>query len=285
MMITDTPQVITQFRGNKKFSYSDDSVHVAGEPDMNCIQLNCLAKPFNNPNVRRAAAMALNRPQYAKVIDQGAFAVSDGLFVPGSPYYSSTPFPKYNPTEAKRLIKAAEATEGNPITFTLGTTTGPAATRAQEYIQQAMQAVGFKVTNTIVLQNNLINDALAGKFEALLWRQFGAVDPDLNYIFWSTTTVSSGPLSINMAHSADPKVEAALLQGRASTDPAVRAKAYKTVNQRLGIDVPYIWTDRAVWAVISKPNVQNWNNPTAPDGSKAFGVIGGSPWPTQVWVS
>jgi ABC-type transport system substrate-binding protein len=283
IMITDTPQIITQYRGNKKYAYSDDSVHVAGEPDMNCIQLNCLAKPFNDPNVRRAAAMALNRPQYAKVIDEGILAVSNGLFVPGSPYYSSTPFPKYNPTEAKKLVKAAEKTAGGPISFTLGTTNGPAAIRAQEYVQQAMQEVGFKVTNTIVQQNDLINNALAGKFEALTWRQFGAVDPDLNYIFWSSTTVSSGPLSINMAHNADAKIEAALLQGRSSTNPAVRAKAYKTVNQRMALDVPYIWTDRAVWAVVSKPSVHNWNSPTAADGSAAFGVIGGSVWPTQIW--
>ncbi len=285
IMITDTPQIITQFRGNKKYSYNDDSVHVAGEPDMNCIQLNCLAKPFNDPNVRRAAAMALNRTQYAKVIDQGVLSVSQGLFVPGSPYYSKTSFPAYNPTEAKRLISHAASANGGPISFTLGTTNGPAAIRAQEYIQQAMQAVGFKVTNTIVEQNDLINDALAGKFEALTWRQFGAVDPDLNYIFWSTTTVSTGALSINMAHNADPKIEAALLLGRSSTDPAVRARAYKAVNKRMAIDVPYIWTDRAVWAVVSKPNVQNWNNPTVPDGSKAFGVIGGSVWPTQIWLS
>src|SRR5581483_8012494 len=284
IMITDTPQVITQFRGNKNWSYNDDSVHVAGEPDMNCIQLNCLAKPFNNPNVRRAAAMALNRKQYAKVIDDNVLPMSDGLFVKGSPYYAKTAFPGYNPSEAKRLIRQAEASEGGPISVTLGTTTSPAATRAQQYIQQAWQTVGFKVTNTTVLQNNLINDALAGKFEALEWRQFGAVDPDLNYIFWSTTTVSTGPLSINMAHNADPKIEAALQQGRSSTDPAVRAKAYKTVNSRLALDVPYIWTDRAVWAVVSKPSVQNWNNPTVPDGSKAFGVIGGSVWPTQIWV-
>jgi hypothetical protein len=97
--------------------------------------------------------------------------------------------------------------------------------------------------------------------------------------------VSTGPLSINMAHNADPQIEAALLLGRSSTSPAVRAKAYKTVNTRMALDIPYIWTDRAVWAVISKPTVQNWNNPTVPDGSKAFGVIGGSVWPTQIWVS
>jgi peptide/nickel transport system substrate-binding protein len=83
MMITDTPQIITQFRGNKKWSYNDDSVHVAGEPDMNCIQLNCLAKPFNDPNVRRAAAMAMNRPQYVKEIDYGVLPISNGLFEPG----------------------------------------------------------------------------------------------------------------------------------------------------------------------------------------------------------
>ena len=53
LMITDTPQIITQFRGNHSYAYIDDSTHVAGEPDMNCVQLNCLAKPFNDPNVRR----------------------------------------------------------------------------------------------------------------------------------------------------------------------------------------------------------------------------------------
>ena len=80
--------------------------------------------------------------------------------------------------------------------------------------------MGFKVNTGIVQQNEIINNALAGKYQAVAWRQFGAVDPDLNYIFWSTTTVSSGSLSINMARNADPTIETALLAGRASTDKA-----------------------------------------------------------------
>jgi ABC-type transport system substrate-binding protein len=285
IIITDTPQDIVQFRGNNKYSYIDDSTHVAGEPDMNCIQLNCLAKPFNNPTVRRATALALNRQQYAKVIDINVLPVSNGLFVPGSPYYSKTAYPAYNPTEAKKLVKQAEKSAGGPISFTLGTTNSPSAQRAQEYVQQAWQEVGFKVTNTIVEQNDIINDALAGKYQALTWRQFGAVEPDLNYIFWSSTTVSAGGLSINMARNDDPKIEAALQTGRSTTDPSVQEQAYKTVNQRLAIDLPYLWTDRAVWAVISTPTVQNWNNPKTPAGGPAFGMIGGSIWPTQIWIS
>ena len=92
MMITDTPQIIKEFRGNSAYAYTDDSSKIYGQPDMNFIQLNCLAKPFNDPNVRRAAAMAINRPQYAKVIDQNALKLSNGVFAPGSPYYSKTSY-------------------------------------------------------------------------------------------------------------------------------------------------------------------------------------------------
>ncbi len=284
LMITDTPQVITQFKGNKSYSYVDDSGKVAGQPDMNCVQLNCLKAPFNNANVRQAAAMAINRTQYAKVIDANVLPVSTGLFTPGSPYFSKTSYPAYNPTQAKKLVTTAQKQLGGPISFTFGSTNSPAAIRAQQYIQQAWQAVGFQVKNTIVQQNDDINQALAGTYQALAWRQFGAVNPDLNYIFWSTTTVSSGSLSINMARNADPQIETALLSGRAATTASQRNTAYQTVNKRLAIDLPYLWTDRAVWAVIGKPNVQNFNNPKSPSGQNAFGLIGGSIWPTQIWI-
>jgi peptide/nickel transport system substrate-binding protein len=252
---------------------------------MNCILLNCDKAPFNDPSLRRAAAMSINRTQYAKEIDHGILPVSTGAFVPGSPYYSNTHYPAFNPSEAAKLVKAAAKKGGDAaISFKFGATTGPASVRAQEYLQQAMQQVGFKVTNTTVLQNDLINNALAGTFQALSWRQFGAVDPDLNYIFWSTTTASTGSLSINMARNSDPKIEAALQIGRSATDPKARAAAYKAVNQRFAIDLPYLWSDRAVWAVVGGSKAQNWNNPTTPDNKPAFGMIGGQIWPTQIWV-
>jgi peptide/nickel transport system substrate-binding protein len=286
IMITGTPQIITQFRGNKKYAYIDDSGHLVGEPNMNCVLLNLGSAPFNNPTVRRAAAMSINRPQYAKVIDDNVNPVSNGLFTTGSPYYSKTAYPSFNPTEAKSLVKQLVQSGGEPaVTFTLGSTNDTSAVRAQEYIQQAMQEVGFKVNTNIVQQDDLINDALAGTFQALGWSQFGAVDPDLNFIFWSSSTILSKSLAVNMTRNVDPQLEAALQLGRTSTNPSIRAKAYQTVNQRMSIDIPYLWTDRAVEAVISTPNVQNWNNPTTPTGAPAYGMISGSIWPTQIWLS
>ncbi len=284
LMITDTPQIITQYRGNRTYAYVDDSDHVVGEPDMFCTQLNCGAKPFNDPNVRTAAAMAVNRKQYAHVIDDNVLPVSNGLFTPGSAYYSATKYPSYNPHQAAKLVQQAAKANGGPISFTFGSTNGPAAIRSAQYLQQAWQAVGFQVKTNIVEQNQTINNALAGKFQALGWRQFGAVDPDLNYIFWSPTTINSS-LSINMARNNDPQIEQALLTGRSSTDKASRVQAYKTVNKRLGIDAPYLWLEQAVWAVVGNTKVQNFNNPTSPQGQQAKGLIGGYIWPTQIWIS
>src|SRR5580692_1923852 len=76
MIITDTPQLITEFRNNSRYAYTDDQTNLAGEPDMNCLLLNTGAPPWNSANLRRAAAMAISRPQYAQVIDEGVLPVS-----------------------------------------------------------------------------------------------------------------------------------------------------------------------------------------------------------------
>ena len=53
----------------------------------------------------------------------------------------------------------------------------------------------------------------------------------------------------------------------------------------MGSDIPYVWPDRAVWSIGAQPNVENFINPTTPAGDKAFGFIGGTIWPTQIWLS
>ena len=53
----------------------------------------------------------------------------------------------------------------------------------------------------------------------------------------------------------------------------------------LAQDLPYLWQDRTIWMVAAQPKVQNSNNPTTPSGQKAYGMITGSIWPTQIWLS
>jgi ABC-type transport system substrate-binding protein len=284
IMHTDVPEVMLQYRDNTSFSYVDDSQHVVGEPDMNFVMLNTQKAPMDNIKVRQAMAMAVNPKQYSKIVDKGVNAPTNQPFVAGSPYYAAdSGYPAYDPSKARALVQEVARETGSPVSFTLASSTSAAAVQAAQYLQQQFQGVGMQVTLQQIQQADEINDALAGKYQALEWRQFAAVDPDLNYLWWSPTEIF-GSINPNFAQNKDPMMETLLQKGRQSTDPTVRAKAYQQIAQRLNADLPYIWNDRATWAIISSSKVQNFNNPLTPDGGKAFGMIVGTIWTPQIWL-
>jgi len=284
IMHSNSPDNLLQFRGDKKYSYYDNSGQIVGQPTVQCIMLNTAAEPFSNHTLRMAMAMCINRAQFAKVIDKGIDAPMNGLFLQGSEYYTKTAYPSYNPTQAAKLVKQVQQQTGKSVSFSLNSTSDPETLSAAQFLQQAWQTAGMKVSINIIAQATIINDALAGTYQATLWRQFGAVDPDLNYVWWSTTTVNS-PLPLNMARNSDTRIQTALLAGRTSSEKASRIKAYQQVNQYLAQDIPYLWLARDTWAVVANPNVQNFANPTTVQGSKAIAYDEGVLWPTQIWIS
>jgi len=288
IMHTDVPEVILQFRDNSSFGYIDDSQHVVGEPDMNFIMCNLSADPVSNIKVRQAMAMALSSKQYSKIVDLSVCAPTNQPFIPGSPYYAvDSGYPAYSPSGAAALIKEVESETGKSVAFGLISTPDASSVKAAEYMQARLQAAGMQVTLSQTIEAQEINDALAGEYQTVSWRQFAAVDPDLNYLWWSPTEIfgsGKNELNPNFAQNRDPVVQTLLETGRQSTDPTVRAKAYQQIAQRLNVDLPYIWNDRAVWAIVSAGNVQNFNNPTTPAGGKAYGMIVGTIWSPQIWI-
>ncbi len=56
-----------------------------------------------------------------------------------------------------------------------------------------------------------------------------------------------------MARNIDPNMQAALIKGRQSANPADRGSAYQEVGKLMGSDIPYIWTDRTVWSIGAQP--------------------------------
>ncbi len=286
IMHTDVPEVITSLRGDTSLGYIDDSKTVAGEPDMGCMLLNLSKAPFDNLKLREAMAYAVSSAQYVAVIDKGVNATSNGPFATGSPYYvADNGYPDYNAAKAASLVKQVQQETGQPVSFNLNHTPDPTTTRIAEYLQQVLQTAGMHVTLAPVQQADIIDTALLGSYEAQVWRQFGAVNPDMNYIFWSPTNANTPVFSINMARNTDPAMETALLQGRQSPSKSQQVAAYQQVSKLLAKDIPYVWYDRTTWAIGAQPKVENFANPSAPAGDKAFALIGGAVWPTQIWLN
>jgi peptide/nickel transport system substrate-binding protein len=286
IMHTDVASTIMQFRDNQGFGFIDDLNKVIGEPDMDFVLLNTQQPPLDDLRVRQAMAMSLNLQDYRSVINHDLNPISTQPFVPNTPYYATTTYPSYNPSMAKSLIDQVKASTGKKVSFTLGTTTSGTAVQAAELLQSQFQQAGMEVTLATFQQSDLINNALSGKFEAYEWRQWAAVDPDLNYLFWSPTTIFPPlHLATNFARYANPLVETYLQQGRTSSNPFIRAEAYRKIAEIFAQDLPYIVYDRAVWSVIAGPRVQNFANPTTPAGGTAYGMIVGTIWPTQIWMA
>ncbi|HWE70283.1 MAG TPA: ABC transporter substrate-binding protein [Acidimicrobiales bacterium] len=285
LIVSADPKTVTHFAGVSGFQLVDTLNYTIGEPDVDFIMLNCAVAPTNDLRIRQALAKATDTAQVLKIFGGGVSKPTSGLFPKGSKYYSPTAYPAFDLPGAKSLVAAYKAQHGTAALQLTGTT-DPRIVTVTQVLQQMWNQAGFDVSVKAIEQAALITDAITGGFQALTWEQFSAPDPDLNYVWWSTTTANApGKITLNFARNSDPLIEQALQIGRTNPDPAARIKAYQTVNERLAIDLPYIWIGQTVWSEVGDTRVQNFANPVLPDGAPGYPFQNGFFFPTQIWMA
>jgi 4-phytase/acid phosphatase/peptide/nickel transport system substrate-binding protein len=290
---SDTVQMIhiTNSQSIAKFQQQAENGQVQivldrGEREEGFIMLNLDKPPLDDLRVRQALAYATNRQFVNQVVNDGQREVGDGIFMQDSPWRVETDYPNYDTARAQELVQEYEA-ENGPIQFELGN--GGTDSRVIDIMKEQWAAVGIDVNTTNVEQASFIVNAALGNYQAYDWRQFGALDPDYDYIWWVSDNAEP-PIALNFARNRDPEIDSALKEARASTDIEVRKQAYATVQRKINEDIPYIWYDRAQWAVVAQNNVRGITNGPLPDGSPANpmggpGGFGGITFLTQTWLA
>jgi peptide/nickel transport system substrate-binding protein len=281
------PTTITHFSGSGGSGYQlvDTRTGVIGQPSFAFIMLNTAVAPTNNLSIRQALAKAMDQSEVQKIIGGPAAKPANGIFLPNSPYYSKTTYPSYDLAGAKSLVKAYKAKHGTP-TLNLLTIPDPLEIKVVQAVQQMWQEAGFKISVSEVEQATIIDDFVLGKFQAVTSYQFGAVNPDLNYVWWSTTTVEPvGAIGLNFTRLNDPRIEAAMLQGRHTTSQSTRVSAYRKVNELLAEDLSYLWIEQYFFSEVAQNRVQNFDNATLPSGKPAYSFNEGEFFPTQIWLA
>jgi 4-phytase/acid phosphatase/peptide/nickel transport system substrate-binding protein len=260
-----------------------------GEKEESFVMLNTAVAPFDDVRARQALAYATDRATHNAVVNDGLREVADGPFSEGSPWKVDTDYPDYDPARAQELVEEYEAEKG-PLEFTFANS--GTDTRTLDLLKQQWETVGITANTELVEQSQFILNAAVGDYQAYLWRQFGGADPDFDYIWWhSENSAPPGEgIALNFARNEDPELDAALQQGRSSTDLAVREEAYATVQERMNATIPYIWLDRAEWALVATNAVRGITNGPLPDGSPANpiggpGGFGGVTFLTQTWLT
>ena len=279
IMHTDDDPTILQVDADSNLVALRDDELLVGEPDMSFDMVFVQDPLLKDIRLRQALAYSVNQAEYSKLIGKNITRPTNGPFPPPSPYAAATGYPAFDPAKAKALVASWTKENGGKaprITYTTTNSTTAAADAA--VLQQMYQQAGFTVEVKQVQQAELINDALAGGYQLFSWRQFANIDPDLNYVFWTST---AGP--VNFARNYDPYIDRQMNLARQSSDPSVRKTAYENVAKQFAKDLPYIWKARDVWCVAANKQVQNWNNPTDPEGRRGLSMLSGIIWPTEIW--
>ena len=290
-VFSEAAQISAIRRNQSNYNYHDDS-NTAGYavrlPAVDCVQFNCRnsmtykGSPFSNYDsknkptkkgllARKAVYEALNRPALNRLANFGITNDANQVFPTTSVYgKATTAVPAYSVSKAR-----ADAKSAGLSSFKLMAVAGSAS---QQTLAQAVQgmcaAVGIAVSIVYTDQSTLINNALTGSYDATLWSQFGGCNPDLNFPWWNMLDGSNGAfISINMAGNFDPAIEAGMLAGMAAGTPKSQTKTWNNVQSLLNKDLPYVWLNYQVAAIVSNKNVSGWQSPTVRAGSSNIALL------------
>jgi ABC-type transport system substrate-binding protein len=247
-------------------------VHDRGENEEIFVMLNSGSAPFDSKTARNAVAFATPYDQTLEIYRAPLDQRTDSAFGKESPYYFDSEFPEYDPERARQLVEQYKTETGEDLKFSLGTTSVVENQAIVQFLAEQYNSVGMQVDVKTTLQDQYIIDAVTGQYQANLWRQFGATDPDADYVWWHEDNIDPSALSLNIAQFANPELSAALDRARATPDPAVRAEEYATVQRIWAEETPYIWLSSTVWYIAAENGVHEfWNNPL-PDANNVANI-------------
>ncbi len=223
--------------------------------------------PFDDPIAREAFATAIDKNKFNQIRNKGLFDVANSNMDVDAPgYLKNAGYPKYSVKKAKALATQYKESSGGEFTVVLGTTSDPENSAEAQLLKEELSKAGISAEIAQFDQATLINEALAGSIDVLLWRNLhggytNTSDPD-NYPWWSNADTGN---FINFSQFNDADTQAALDAGRGETDPAQVEKIYTDFNKAMAAGnyiVPMWFVD---WTIGSVPDAKV-SLPKLPDG-------------------
>jgi ABC-type transport system substrate-binding protein len=205
------------------------------------ITLNSTKPPFDDPKVRQALAMSIDRENINKVLLYGYYRVADGFVPPEMPGYTeSVRSYKYDVEAAKKLIAESKYAGRMPrVTLNYGGSGGNSPDTLVA-IQQGWEEIGVPVELQAVDTAALLREQRRGTYQ-MLSEGWAADYPDiedfLGKLFASDST-------LNYTRYKNAEVDALLLQARRETDRNKRYQIYAQAEQKIVDDatvIPIFW--------------------------------------------
>jgi peptide/nickel transport system substrate-binding protein len=215
----------------------DDSVELetTAGVDYWYMSMNYARPPFDNRDVRRAIALAVDREAVAEAAWFGA-AQANQTAIPEDSYfyYDYAPFER-DPEQARQLLQQAGVT--TPLTMGLMVTDEyPETVTAAQVIASQLEEIGITVEIETLDFATWLDRQGAGDYDAFYLGWLGNLDPAAYYQEQHQT---DGPN--NYQGYSNPQVDQLLQQASTETDDAARKTIYDQAAQIIVDDVSYLY--------------------------------------------
>lgn len=196
------------------------------------IAMNNQMKPFDNPKVRQAFQMAVDRKKILETVYFGNGTLVNGIIPRGLVGYNPSALPEieYNPAKAKELLKEAGYPDGCDIVLTQVTGWSNRWVQINELVQQMVKAAGFNATLEAVDSATYYARRKEGKVMAYpqIW-SLDSNDPDGTfYAFFFKNYSFARSIAYNN-EAAMNKIE----ELRFMADPAKRLAEYNALEKTI----------------------------------------------------
>jgi peptide/nickel transport system substrate-binding protein len=227
------------------------------------LSLNCAKPPFDDVRVRQAFAYAINRQAIVDGILLDTGILANNFLPPVTPYYTEdvAQYP-YDPAKAKELL--AQAGQSN-LSLDFYVPESGSGMQQADAMATAIQSDLAQVGVTLTIQKLEWGAYLDKMFQPpqnqdMLMGEMSWIsdngDPDnfLRILLGGDQFPTAG---FNSAYFKNADLDAALAQGMASSDDAVRQAAYVKAQQIVMDQVPYIPVDHEKQIVAYDANLKN----------------------------
>lgn len=222
------------------------------------IGIHCGHRPLDDPRVRRALALAIDREALMRA-RLGRYGVAATGPLPPTHWAYTADVPRYSfdPARARALLASAgiESQPGAQRTrLTFRVSSQRTAIISAQAIAAMLGDVGISVDIRPTELATLLADLRAGHFDLTLLTIPDLSDPwGLGFWFASNSipTPEHPGAGGNRWRFSDPRLDAVLAQGLRQTDPALRAPFYHRAQRILAEQLPVIplWHADVVWAL------------------------------------
>ncbi len=221
----------------------------------NFIMLNNSMPPMDDPNVRLALTLAIDKDKMVEQFLNNLYPRADAILPPGMPGFSEFEPQKFDPTAAREALKASAYANNMPeLTMNVHGYAGDTDPYADALIQMWKENLGIKVKVEFLDPQEFTAAAHQDHGHIVLYGWSADYPDPANYL----DVLFHSASDMNVSGYTNPQVDALLEKARTEPDPAARLGLYHQAETLLLDDHAAIPIYNSMAYTLVNPRVQGY---------------------------